>query len=362
MKKILLSAILFLAVATIMAQDPTVVTQTTNCSVFRNFNTSDEGFSAPSIYSDASDVSFFWNAAAGAEIESSGLIVRTASLISPVFVQSEAGVAKIGFRYSVPNGTSYRIRVISTVNSTPLEILATTANGPVFTAFTGTDGDICLTLTDADIAVGRQIRFEFTFSMTQPGNIVFDNLSLLVAAGPLPVTFEGFVARENKDGSVKLLWNVGDEINVKGYYVEGSTNGIDFVNSGYLKAEGKSVYSLDYTGKISQVMFFKIKNIDFDGKNSYTPIIKIYGNEQAKKSIQIYPSPASDLVTIQHSKASANTLITLYSPVGKLLQQVKVAPFTYQTQLNVNKLAKGIYVVKFNDEQAPTQSILLIKN
>jgi hypothetical protein len=330
--------------------------------VFRNFNTSDEGFSAPSIYSDANDVSFFWNAAAGAEIESSGLTVRTASLISPVFVQSESGVAKIGFRYSVPNGTSYRIRVISTVSSTPLEILATTANGPVFTTFTGTDGDICLTLTDADIAVGRQIRFEFTFSMTQPGNIVFDNLSLSVAAGPLPVTFEGFVARENNDGSVKLLWNVGDEINVKGYFVESSTNGIDFVNSGYLKAEGKSVYSLDYTGNISQVMFFKIKNIDFDGKNSYTPIIKIYGNEQTKKSIQIYPSPANDLVTIQHSKASANTLITLYSPVGKLLQQVKVAPFTYQTQLNVNKLAKGVYVVKFNDEQAPTQSILLIKN
>lgn len=299
----------------------------------------------------------------GAELETSELTMRSASLISPIFIQSEPGVATIGFKYSVPLGTSYRIRIISAVSSsTPLEIMATTSNGPVFTPFSTTDGNICLLLTDADLLVGKQVRFEFTFRMTQHGNILFDDLALSVAAGPLPVTFEGFVARKNNDGSVKLLWNVGDEINVKGYFVESSTNGIDFVNSGYLKAEGKSVYSLDYTGNISQVMFFKIKNIDFDGKNSYTPIIKIYGNEQAKKSIQIYPSPASDLVTIQHSKASANTLITLYSPVGKLLQQVKVAPFTYQTQLNVNKLAKGVYVVKFNDEQAPTQSILLIKN
>ena len=362
MKKILLLSTLILTAIAVNAQSPTGVSNANNCSVFRNFNNYHEDFSSPSIYSSPNDVAFNWDAVAGAEIENSQLGNRMASLISPIYVQSEAGAATIGFKYSAPLGTSYRLRVISAEPNDPLEILATTANGPEYADLTETNGNICLLLTDADLVAGKRVRFEFAFRVTQAGNITFDDLALSVAAGPLPVTFQGFVARKNNDGSIRLLWNVAQEQNVKGYFVETSTNGIDFTNAGYVTAAQKSVYSIDYTGVQSAVMFFRIKNIDFDGKNTNSSIIKVFAKDQTGSTIQLYPVPANEQVTIQHAKATRNGVITLYSPVGKLLQQVKVAPLTLQTQLNISNLAKGVYIVKYNDGIAKEQAVTLIKN
>ena len=362
MKKSLLLAILIATGIAVIAQAPTVVTTATNCNVFRNFNTSDEEFSSPSIYSDASDVQFTWNAAAGAEIESSGLRNRSGSLISPIYVLSINGQITVGFKYSAPNNTEYRIRIISAVTSPPIEVLATTANGPVYTALPANSGNLCLLLTDADLTIGRNIRIEFTFRATHNGNILFDDLALTVAGGPLPVLFQGFVARKNADGTLKLLWDVGTETNVKGYYVESSTNGVDFTTAGYVPATGSKIYSLDYNSKLVQTMFFRVKNVDFDGRSKYTPIIKVYAKEQTDAQIQVYPNPASDMVTIQHSRSAENSKITLISPDGKVLQQVVAVANTLQTQVNVSKLNSGLYIVRYDDGKGTVQTAKILKN
>ena len=362
MKKSLLIALITTSGFAAVAQYPTTVTTATNCTVFRNFNTTDEGFSSPSIYSDNNDVSFFWNAAAGAEIESSGLSARSGSLISPIYYLSTNGQAKIGFRYVVPINTEFRIRVISAASNPPLEILATTANGPVYTSLGNTSGSICLLLTDADLTFDRQVRFEFTFRSTQPGNILFDDLALSVVGGPLPVTFEGFVAKKNTDGTVKLLWDVAAEQNVKGYYVESSTNGVDFTNAGYVTASGKDIYNFEYTEKLVQTTFFRVRNIDFDGRSKYTPIIKVYAKDQTDAQIQIYPVPATDQVTIQHRKSSDKTIITLLSPDGKIVQQVVTVPNSLQTQLHIKNLQNGLYFVRYDEGLGDVQISKLIKN
>ena len=362
MKNFLLSAMILASGIAANAQSPTIVTAGSNCTVFRNFNTTDEGFSSPSIYSDGNDVSFNWNVGAGAEVENSGLTVRNASLISPVYFNTVAGQVTMGFSYFAPPGTEFRVRVITGISDPPLEILATTANGPVYTPLIGTSGNVCLLLTDADLTAGKAIRFEFTFRLNQPGIVLFDNLALTVAAGPLPVTFEGFVARRNNDGSLKLLWDVGEEINVKGYTVESSTNAVDFINIGYVQASGKDIYSLDYTAKMSQTTFFRVKSIDLDGSLKYTPIIKVYAKDQTDAQIQIYPVPANDQVTVQHNKSATRSAITLISVDGKIAKQVVVAPNTLQTQININNLTKGIYIVRYDNGEGIIQNVKMIKN
>lgn len=362
MKKFLLLIAMIASGIAVLAQSPTIVTPAATCTVFRNFNASDEGFSSPSIYSSAEDVSFFWNAGAGAEIENSGLTVRNGSLISPVYIQSINGSVMVGFSYFAPLGTEFRIRVISGASSPPLEILANTANGPVYTPLAGTSGNVCLLLTDADLIIGREIRFEFTFRMNQPGIVLFDNLSLTVSGGPLPVTFQGFVARKNADETITLLWDVGTEANVRGYYIESSTNGTSFTNAGYIPASGKKIYSFNYPGKLLQTTFFRVRNVDVDGSGKYTPVIKVYAREQTNDRIQIYPVPANDQVTIQHNKSSEKARITLVDPAGKILQQVIVAANTLQTQLHIHTLSPGVYFVRYDGGDGTVQSARLIKN
>lgn len=362
MKFFLLSTVMLVVAFTANAQFPSIVSNSTNCTIFRNFNNSDEGFSSPSIYSNADDVSFFWNSGEGAEIESSGLAIRNGSLISPVYIQSEPGVITLGFMYVAPAGSQYRIRIISALANPPLEILATTANGPVYTSLPGTAGNVCLLISDQDLAAGQPIRIEFTFRNIIPGDVLFDNLALSVAGGPLPVTFEGFVARENSDGSIKLLWNVGEEVNVKGYYVESSTDGVNFANAGYVAAAGKRIYSLDYVQKLFQTTYFRVKNIDLDSRSKYSSIIKMYAKTTGLSQIQAYPVPANELVTIQHNKAATGTLMTLLSPDGKVLQQVRAMPNTFQTQLHIANLVAGVYFVKYEDGKGSIQTTKVIKN
>lgn len=361
MKKILLLSMIIISGIIACAQSPTIVTPATNCFPYHNFNSSNEGFSSPSIYSDANDVSFDWNAVSGTEIESSGLTVRAGSLISPVYMQSIQGSSTVGFKYVAPVGAEYRIRIISGQSSPPLEILASTSNGPVWTPLPALSGNICLLLTDADLTVGRLIRFEFTFRLNQAGNVVFDDFATAVQASPLPVTFEGFVARKNTDESIKLLWNVGQEVNVQGYYVETSTNGVNFINAGYITATGKSIYSIN-NPKLAQTTFFRVRNIDIDGRSKYTTTIRVYAKEQTDAQIQIYPMPASDQVTIQHRQSTQNSIIRLYSPDGRMLQQVNALPFTFQTQLTIQNLANGVYIVRYSDGLADVQTSKLIKN
>ncbi len=362
MKKYLLLSVIIISGFAASAQSPTIVTPATNCFPFHNFNTTNEGFSSPSIYSDGNDVSFNWIAGDGIELETSGLSVRNASLISPVYLQVINGSSTIGFRYVATTTTEYRIRIISGASVPPLEILATTANGPVWTLLApDIAGTVCLLLTDADLTPGKLVRMEFTFRMTVPGNVTFDDFATAVQASPLPVTFEGFVARNNMDGTLKLLWNVGQELNVQGYYLETSTNGINFTNAGYVTATGKAIYSLDYP-KLKQTMYFRVRNVDIDGRSKYSATIKIYAKEQTDAQIQIYPMPASDQVTIQHKQSTENSMITLYSLDGRILQQVRATPFTLQTQLNIQNLANGVYIIRYDDGRADVQSAKLIKN
>ena len=270
------------------------------------------------------------------------------SLISPSYLLSETGQTTIGFKYEAPAGTEYRIRVITAVTNPPLEVLATTANGPVYTVLPNTSGNICVRLSDQDLVAGQQVRFEFTFrvpSGNQNQRVLFDDLSLGVQGGPLPVTFEGFVARRSDDGTTKLLWNVSQEINVKGYSVETSTNGRDFNSIGYIAAIGNKVYSLNYLDKISGTVYFRIKNIDLDGKSKYSSIIKLYSKETVINSLQVYPQPAFEQVTIQHNKAFEKAVFTLYSADGKIILKKFAMPNTQQTQLNISNLNNGLYFV-----------------
>ena len=69
-------------------------------------------------------------------------------------------------------------------------------------------------------------------------------------------------------------------------------------------------------------------------------------------NLSIYPNPASNNLTInlQQLKVSENTLVSIFDIQGKLLLQQTVVQ--QQTEFNISKFAKGIYVVKVcNDKE-----------
>jgi hypothetical protein len=191
--------------------------------------------------------------------------------------------------------------------------------------------------------------------------MIFDNFAINSSNAPLPVTFLGLVAKKNDNGTVKLLWDVGEEINVNSYSVEKSSNGTDFTAIGSVPATGKSTYSLvDNQTSELETRYYRVKNIDIDGRSKYTPIIKVAG-KRTSGHIQLYPVPAHDHVYVQHDNAPSEANITLFYGDGRLMRQVRAIPGSYQTYIDISGLGAGMYILKYDDGRGDIQAEKMIK-
>ncbi|MEO6253373.1 MAG: T9SS type A sorting domain-containing protein [Ferruginibacter sp.] len=80
------------------------------------------------------------------------------------------------------------------------------------------------------------------------------------------------------------------------------------------------------------------------------------------KIMQAYPNPATDQVIIQHHSSAQRAVLFLVSTDGQILHQRTVLPNTLQTELNIGKLNKGIYILKFDDGRGDVRTLKLVKN
>ncbi|NVN95702.1 MAG: T9SS type A sorting domain-containing protein [Bacteroidetes bacterium] len=72
--------------------------------------------------------------------------------------------------------------------------------------------------------------------------------------------------------------------------------------------------------------------------------------------LNIYPNPATSKLTInlQQLTSLQNTTVSIYDVQGKLLLQQNITQ--PQTELNIAPLAKGIYILKVNNDTKSMQS------
>jgi hypothetical protein len=362
--KAVATALFFLASTSLLsAQSPTTVAPSSNCQVLEDFNTTSGDFRSPSIFTESDYTQFNWDSTNGYWIETSGLATRSGSMISPVYINQQAsGGIDVGFNYTVCAGAEYRIRILS-VQCTCIggyDIVATTSNGPVWTAFPSTSGRLCLRLNDMDIYQGQHIRVEISVRNTNPCNWIIDDFSLGGDQGAiiLPVTFMGITAKK-ENSSVRVLWDVADEVDVRGYDVEKSTNGVEFSKVGYVSATGKPSYTFSDNTYSTGTVYYRGRNIDVDGKFKYSSTVKLAG-KNASTVVRAFPIPAHNLVTVQHDKM-VNGRITLTTVDGRVVKQLTPGSTAIQTSLDLGGVAPGIYMVRVDDGNGNTESIKVIK-
>jgi hypothetical protein len=67
-------------------------------------------------------------------------------------------------------------------------------------------------------------------------------------------------------------------------------------------------------------------------------------------NMQAYPNPAKNVVAVTVTGTrNGDSYLSLTDATGKLIQKVAVTDAT--TQLNVENLASGIYLIKYNDDK-----------
>jgi hypothetical protein len=173
---------------------------------------------------------------------------------------------------------------------------------------------------------------------------------------PLPVKFLNFAAVKNNN-SAFLTWSVENEdANTASYEVLKSVNGIDFTSVKALAPAGNGRSNNTYNFTVENlssirstgVIYFRIKQIDKDGKAVYTDIknVRLSGNGL---SAGVYPNPVKNSANVSFDmEENAEVTIAVVDALGKQLsiKAVKGIKGANITSIDMSKLAAGNYTFK----------------
>ena len=176
---------------------------------------------------------------------------------------------------------------------------------------------------------------------------------------PLPVNFMSFDAKKAA-GGVQLTWKVGGEENVSRYEVERSADGRSFSTIASMGKLGFDTYSYTDATLAGSAVYYRIKNVDMDGKFKYSTIAR-FKNGVSEIVLKAFPSPVQSKLTLQHPIVTGNGLVTISTADGRVVKSVKPATGSMQTYIDMSSLQAGIYMVRIDAGEGATETIKIVK-
>ncbi len=207
-------------------------------------------------------------------------------------------------------------------------------------------------------------KYRLAVSTSQPGLsnpacIYFNDYTLLVAdCGPLPVQLTSFTGRYAA-GKAILDWQTSQELNSDRFELFRSTDGQDFEKVGSIKSAGNSNTIKNYsyldniTGNAGNHVYYRLKQIDIDGKATFSSILKL--NLAAKTSFEVFPNPFTNNFTVSFgANKTATATIRIQNSAGNLVYSKVINVIKGNNSLVMNSLptlGAGVYYVTVYNEE-----------
>lgn len=168
------------------------------------------------------------------------------------------------------------------------------------------------------------------------------------SSSSLPVELNDFTATWHTVGESALLtWETASEHNNDRFEIERSTDGNVWSRVGILKGMGNTLFGSYYEWtdhlpeivKSSSSIYYRLKQIDFDGSSSLFDVksLKLNGETTKESSLKVYPNPVAG----SHITTSEFGDYRIYTSEGKLLKTV------YDTdRIYVGELPKAVFFLE----------------
>jgi photosystem II stability/assembly factor-like uncharacterized protein len=207
--------------------------------------------------------------------------------------------------------------------------------------------DLTPSFTENNVYMVRALKFEDspsgTYQNMSTGIIAESFYSPTLAVKLL--SFHGTLI----DGSVKLFWTTATETNNDHFEIEKSYDGITFFKLADVNGNGtkdsESNYSLSDKNVLAAQIYYKLKQVDFNGQFEYFETIVIE-NDKLSSAIKIYPNPAKELFTLEFPYPSAATEIIIFDLNGREVLHVENIENRI-VEINISGLVQGTYAIKF---------------
>lgn len=165
----------------------------------------------------------------------------------------------------------------------------------------------------------------------------------------LPVELLDFKAVKKKDG-IGCYWKTASEWNADYFVLERSTNGADFMAIAKLKAtntQSVAEYNwLDGSSFASLLVYYRLKQVDFDGAIHYSNIVFVRGDQTEEVNIMIVPNPFDEDVKVMFAEAPQQQVkYILYNTMGEKVYEQTTDSGEEVTITPDKHLAKGLYTL-----------------
>ena len=286
-----------------------------------------------------------------------------------VTVSSTTGTPRFGFQLTAltPSNTvagtfnspSSNTRTVSTGGRNYIEQNARSLSG-IFTAkwVAPASGSGLVTLYSSGNCVNAN-------GGTSQDNATNTSISLPEFTIPLSASITRFIGSLQPDLKTKLQWETSAEQNNAYYTIQRSQDAIQFEEIGTIQSkanQGNSVQMLTYefmdTKPFAGRNYYRLLQTDLDGKTTANnQLIEI--NNQVNSSIEVYPNPCTDFLTIRNMQSST-VQIRIVDMMGHLVKQVTLSPNENVTSVDVSNLPHGQYLlhIQQQDNRMETRSFL----
>jgi len=180
----------------------------------------------------------------------------------------------------------------------------------------------------------------------------------------LPVSLVHFEANlEHR--TVLLKWKTSAEVNFEQFEIQKGKEGQPFVTIGIVKGKGESAAKALYTFSDPDITpgtyFYRLKQVDTDGKYNYSKTVVIKYN--AGSQLYIYPNPSASNTIFIATNGEANRIkqLKLLDASGKLLKTISVNNIHEKNiSIDISNLNTGIYFIQAIGNQT-VESVRFVK-
>ena len=180
---------------------------------------------------------------------------------------------------------------------------------------------------------------------------------------PTPVTLSSFSGTATANSN-QLNWTTTNEINNKGFWIQQSADGLVFRDIYFIPAQtatgnyvGKLRYSYTDIAPIAGINYYRLKQVDKAGGQTYSSILKLTTSKIVLTAINIYPNPVKNgnqfYLTLDNV-VKGNYSLAILSLDGKVMyNQLIVHNGTASVKEPISlltKLAAGSYVVRLSSD------------
>lgn len=174
----------------------------------------------------------------------------------------------------------------------------------------------------------------------------------------LPLSNVKFTGEKSRNVN-NLKWVVTNELDIKGYELQRSSNGNNFEAIGFVnsKATNNQTSNFNYSfvdnNSISNDAYYRLKQVAKDGSFDHSNVVLIKGQKVSGLIVgNVYPNPVKDLLTVTIASSSSKSVnISITDLLGKTVVNTTATLIDGDNniQIKLSKLSVGSYTITVMD-------------